>query len=179
MAAHRMWGTNYVIFRPHNVYGEYQNIGDPYRNVVGIFMNQILQGRPMTIFGDGTQTRAFSYIDDVAPVLADAIGTGAACNLVFNFGADRATTLNELAAQVAAAMGVAPQVVHLDARHEVAHAHSDHTRLAAVFGRRQTVPLEEGLQRMAGWVKRHGARATPSFTGIEVSKNLPTAWRDP
>ena len=58
------------IFRPHNVYGPRQNIGDRYRNVVGIFMNQILQGRPMTIFGDGTQTRAFSYIDDVAPVIA-------------------------------------------------------------------------------------------------------------
>jgi UDP-glucose 4-epimerase len=178
-ATRELFGLEYLIFRPHNVYGPRQNIADRYRNVVGIFMNQILQGRPMTIFGDGTQTRAFSYIDDVAPVMAEAIGNGAAWNRVFNIGADRATTLNELAAQVAAAMGVAPQVVHLDARHEVAHAHSDHTRLAAVFGRRQTVPLEEGLQRMAGWVKRHGARATPSFTGIEVSKNLPTAWRDP
>ena len=65
-----------MIFRPHNVYGPRQNIGDRYRNVVGIFMNQILQGRPMTIFGDGTQTRAFSYIDDVAPVMAEAIDVG-------------------------------------------------------------------------------------------------------
>ena len=62
-----MFGLDYMIFRPHNVYGPRQNIGDRYRNVVGIFMNQILRGRPMTIFGDGTQTRAFSYIDDVAP----------------------------------------------------------------------------------------------------------------
>ena len=73
-----------MIFRPHNVYGPRQNIGDRYRNVVGIFMNQILQGRPMTIFGDGTQTRAFSYIDDVAPVMAEAIDVrtppGTACS---------------------------------------------------------------------------------------------------
>ena len=68
-----MFGLDYMIFRPHNVYGERQNIGDRYRNVVGIFMNQILQGQPMTIFGDGTQTRAFSYIDDVAPVIAAAL----------------------------------------------------------------------------------------------------------
>ena len=68
-----MFGLDYVIFRPHNVYGERQNIGDRYRNVVGIFMNQILQGEPMTIFGDGEQTRAFSYIGDVAPVIAEAI----------------------------------------------------------------------------------------------------------
>jgi len=52
-----------------NVYGENQKLGDRYRNVIGIFMNQIMQGRPMTIFGDGKQTRAFSYIDDVAPVI--------------------------------------------------------------------------------------------------------------
>ena len=71
-----MFGLRFVIFRPHNVYGPRQNIGDRYRNVVGIFMNQILQGRPMTIFGDGTQTRAFSYIDDVAPVIAEAIELG-------------------------------------------------------------------------------------------------------
>ncbi len=50
--SHEMFGLDYVIFRPHNVYGEKQNIGDRYRNVVGIFMNQLLQGKPMTIFGD-------------------------------------------------------------------------------------------------------------------------------
>ena len=68
-----MFGLDYIVFRPHNVYGERQNIGDKYRNVVGIFMNQILQGKPMTVFGDGTQTRAFSYIGDVAPIIAEAI----------------------------------------------------------------------------------------------------------
>ena len=64
-SAHEMFGLNYVVFRPHNVYGENQNIGDKYRNVIGIFMNQIMQGKQLTVFGDGTQTRAFSYIDDV------------------------------------------------------------------------------------------------------------------
>src|SRR5687767_2844675 len=66
-AAHEMFGLNHIIFRPHNVYGENQNIGDRYRNVIGIFMNQIMQGQEMTIFGDGSQTRAFSHIDDLAP----------------------------------------------------------------------------------------------------------------
>ncbi|HXG53891.1 MAG TPA: NAD-dependent epimerase/dehydratase family protein, partial [Vicinamibacterales bacterium] len=69
-----MFGLDYIIFRPHNVYGSRQNIADRYRNVVGIFMNQILQGRPMTIFGDGTQTRAFTHIQDVAPLIAESIG---------------------------------------------------------------------------------------------------------
>lgn len=68
--AHKMFGLNYVIFRPHNVYGPKQNIGDSYRNVVGIFMNQLLKKEPLTIFGDGQQSRAFTYIDDVAPYIA-------------------------------------------------------------------------------------------------------------
>jgi UDP-glucose 4-epimerase len=75
-----MFDLNYIIFRPHNVYGERQNIGDKYRNVVGIFMNQALQNRPMTIFGDGEQKRAFSYISDVAPVIARSVELPGAYN---------------------------------------------------------------------------------------------------
>ena len=71
--SHEMFGLDYVIFRPHNVYGERQNIGDRYRNVVGIFMNQLLRGEPMTIFGDGMQQRAFTHIDDVAPIIAASV----------------------------------------------------------------------------------------------------------
>jgi len=90
-----MFGLDYVIFRPHNVYGERQNIGDKYRNVVGIFMNQILQGKPMTVFGDGSQTRAFSYIGDVAPIIAEAVDVPDAYNQVFNIGADQPYSVNE------------------------------------------------------------------------------------
>lgn len=173
-----MFGLNYIIFRPHNVYGERQNIGDKYRNVVGIFMNQILQGKPMTIFGDGTQTRAFSYIGDVAPILAEAIAVPAAYNQVFNVGADQPYTVNELAQRVAAAMGVAPQVVHLPARNEVVNAYSSHEKVRRIFGPRHLTTLEEGLERMAAWVKRHGARASRKFEEIEVRKNFPRAWLD-
>ena len=81
--AHEMFGLNYVIFRPHNVYGENQNIGDKYRNVIGIFMNQIMQGKQLTVFGDGTQTRAFSYIDDVAIPIAKCVNIPDAFNEVF------------------------------------------------------------------------------------------------
>lgn len=173
-----MFDLNYIIFRPHNVYGERQNIGDKYRNVVGIFMNQILQGKPMTIFGDGAQTRAFSYIGDVAPILADAIAVPAAYNQVFNVGADQPYTVNELAQRVAAAMGVAPHVVHLPARNEVVNAYSSHEKVQRVFGPRRLTTLEEGLERMAAWVKRHGARASRKFEEIEVRKNFPQAWLD-
>ena len=173
-----MFDLDYIIFRPHNVYGERQNIGDKYRNVVGIFMNQILQGKPMTIFGAGTQTRAFSHIADVAPIIAESIEAPQAYNQIFNIGADQPYSINELAECVARAMGVEPAMIHLPARNEVINAYSSHEKVARVFGERNLVPLEEGLQRMAAWVKQHGARQSQKFDNIEVMKNFPAAWLD-
>jgi UDP-glucose 4-epimerase len=176
-ASHGLFGLNYVIFRPHNVFGPRQNIGDRYRNVVGIFMNQILQQQPMTIFGDGTQTRAFSYIDDVAPMMAEAIDRPESWNQTFNVGADQPYSLLELANAVAAAMGVVPRIAHLDARHEVQHAHSSHARAKRVFGHRDQTTLADGLARMAAWVRAHGARSSAAFDGIEITRQLPAAWQ--
>jgi UDP-glucose 4-epimerase len=171
-----MFGLDYVVFRPHNVYGERQNIGDKYRNVVGIFMNQILQGKPMSVFGDGSQTRAFSYIGEVAPIIADAITVPEARNQVFNIGADQAYSVNELATAVARAMGAAPDIQHLPARSEVQNAYSSHDKVERVFGARPRVSLADGLGRMAAWVRQHGARASQEFGQIEVTKNFPKAW---
>jgi UDP-glucose 4-epimerase len=173
-----MFDLDYVIFRPHNVYGERQNIGDKYRNVVGIFMNQILQGKPMTVFGDGSQTRAFSYIGDIAPIMAEAIDVPAAHNQVFNVGADQPYSVNELAEEVARAMGSEPNIAHVPARNEVWHAYSSHDKVHRVFGQRNQHCLEEGLGRMANWVKQHGARTSSKFENIEVTKNFPKAWLD-
>jgi len=175
--AHEMFGLNYVIFRPHNVYGEFQNIGDRYRNVIGIFMNQIMQGQPMTIFGDGTQTRAFSYIDDVAPVIAASIAREKSYNQIFNVGADKPYSVNELANVVAKAMRAKPQIQKLEARNEVAHAYSAHEKVQKHFGDLiKNVPLEEGVTKMAAWAKKAGARQGKPFEGIEVRKNLPPSW---
>jgi len=175
--AHEMFGLDYVVFRPHNVYGENQNIGDPYRNVIGIFMNQIMQGKPMTVFGDGKQTRAFSYIDDVAPIIAESVNRPAARNQVFNVGADQPYSVLELAEVVAAAMGAVPNIKHLPARNEVVHAFSSHDKVQRVFGDLiHNVTLQDGVARMAAWAKSAGARHGKPFQGIEVRKNLPPSW---
>jgi UDP-glucose 4-epimerase len=172
-----VFGLDYIIFRPHNVYGPRQNIADRYRNVIGIFMNQILHGEAMTIFGDGTQTRAFSYIDDVAPLMAEAIEIREAWGQIFNVGADEAWTLNDLARAVAAAMGVDARVRHLPARLEVLHAHSSHDKIRGVFGDRRQTPLGAGLDAMARWVRSQGPRQTTPFEAIEITKNLPPSWQ--
>jgi UDP-glucose 4-epimerase len=171
-----MFDLDYIIFRPHNVYGERQNIGDKYRNVVGIFMNQILQGQLMTVFGDGIQTRAFSYIADMTPIMAGAIEVPDAYNQIFNIGADQPFSVNELAAAVARAMGVVPEITHLPARSEVMHAYSAHEKVRRIFGKQELHSLDEGLERMAAWVKQHGARTGQEFEMIEVEKNFPEAW---
>ena len=175
--SHEMFGLDYVIFRPHNVYGEGQNIGDRYRNVVGIFMNQLLQGQPMTIFGDGEQQRAFTHVSDVAPLIAQSVDTPAAMNQVFNVGADVPFTVNHLARVVADAMGTPVLTRHLDPRNEVKIAFSDHSKAERVFGHRPKLGLEEGIRKMAGWVKSHGARQSSIFGNIEILKNLPASWR--
>lgn len=175
-AAHEMFGLNYVVFRPHNVYGENQNIGDKYRNVIGIFMNQIMQGKKLTIFGDGTQTRAFSYIDDVAIPIAKSVTIDAAYNQVFNIGADKPYTVNDLATVVCKEFGVAPDINYLSARNEVLHAYSDHTKAHSVFGDPTGISLDEGISRMANWAKRVGARQGQEFDNIEIAEKLPDGW---
>ena len=176
--SHEMFGLDYVIFRPHNVYGERQNIGDRYRNVIGIFMNQILRGEPMTIFGDGEQTRAFSYIDDVAPVIAQSVERSDSYHQIFNVGADTPYSVNALAQAVADAFGVEPNVQHLPARNEVVDAFADHSKVRHHFGDLISgVLLEQGIARMMAWVKAQGARTTKRFSNIEVAKNLPPSWK--
>ncbi|RYZ28326.1 MAG: NAD-dependent epimerase/dehydratase family protein [Chitinophagaceae bacterium] len=175
-SAHEMFGLNYVIFRPHNVYGENQNIGDKYRNVIGIFMNQIMQGKQLTIFGDGTQTRAFSYIDDVAVPIAKCVTMPEAYNQVFNIGADKPYTVNELAEVVCAEFNVEPNINYLSARNEVLHAYSDHAKAHRVFGDPTGIDLKEGIAAMAQWAKKVGARQGQEFNNIEITEKLPDGW---
>jgi UDP-glucose 4-epimerase len=176
-AAQRMFGLDYTIFRPHNVYGELQNLADPYRNVIGIFMNQIMAGRPMTVFGDGLQTRAFTHIDDVAPLIARSIDLPEAANEVFNVGADTPHSIVDLARAVARAFDVPePEIEFLPARKEVVHAFSDHTKLHRVFGDQQSMSLDDGLRGMAEWARETGVRDLISFESVEVLRNMPPSW---
>jgi UDP-glucose 4-epimerase len=176
-AARSMFGLRSVVFRPHNVYGEYQNLGDPYRNVIGIFMNQVMQGKPMAVFGDGSQKRAFSYVGDMAPLIAESPWVPSAHNEIINVGADVPCTVNELARHVATAMGVSTHSIeHLPPRNEVQFAYSDHSKARRIFGARVETPLPDGLLRMAGWARRVGVRRGRPFEGVEVRRNMPPSW---
>jgi len=173
-------GPTYTIFRPHNVFGPRQNVSDPYRNVVGIFMARALQGQPMPVFGDGTQTRSFSYIDAVAEAIASAPETPGARNQAINIGGDEPMAVRDLARHVAEVMGVPDRVELLPPRREVAHAHCDHALARRLFPnayRDLAVPIVPGLERMARHVRsRPVPPATECPAPIELSDLLPPSW---
>jgi UDP-glucose 4-epimerase len=174
----RLFGLPFIVFRPHNVYGERQNIGDRYRNVVGIFMNQIMRGEELTVFGDGNQTRAFSHVSEVAPVIARAVTREAAHGETFNIGADRPYSVSQLAAVVKEAMKSSAGVRYLPARREVVHAYASHDKVKKHFGDlAKSLSLEAGVERMAKWVQAHGSRQSRGFSHIEVRKNMPASWQ--
>ena len=174
--SHEMFGLNFIIFRPHNVYGEYQNLGDRYRNVVGIFMNQLMQGKQLSVFGDGTQSRAFSYIGDIAPHIANSVNIPAAYNQVINVGADKDYSVKELASSVMEAMEIKEELRYLPARNEVLHAYSDHSKAKALFGDTASTTLLDGLKKMTGWAKNAGIRKSTKFENIEITEKLPSFW---
>lgn len=178
-AARRLFDLNYIVFRPHNVYGERQNLGDKYRNVIGIYMNSVMQGLPCTIFGDGKQTRAFTHIADIAPAIARSVTIPEASGQVFNIGADTPYSVAELAEMVQKAMGRQTGIRHLEARKEVLHAHSDHSKARRILGCAGAITLEQGLARMAEWAWRVGPRSSREFEGIEVERGLPSGWVKP
>lgn len=166
--AYKMFGLPYIIFRPHNIYGINQNIWDRYRNVIGIFMNQIMQGKDITIFGDGKQTRAFSYIDDMAPVISEAYKKDM-WQQTFNIGGDTSYTISELAETVIEAMGKG-KVKHLPERYEVKHAYSNHDNIRKYFDLKQT-PLREGIGVMAEWAKSVGTKPSKDMR-LELTQDL-------
>jgi UDP-glucose 4-epimerase len=178
-AAHDLFGLEYAIIRPHNVYGPRQNIADRYRNAVGIFLNQAMQGLPLTVFGDGLQTRQFTFVDELVEVIAACGWREDLRNLTLNVGDDRATTLRRLAEMVLQVLDVDVPINFVEPRKEALHVDPSHERLHRLFPEWRSTPLEEGLARMAAWARSVGPRTPCVFEEIEIERELPPVWRRP
>ncbi len=131
---------------------------------------------PSRFLGDGTQLRAFTHINDVAPIVAGCVGVPGARNEIFNIGADKPYAVNDSAHLLRQTMGTECKVVHLDARNEVKVAFADHSKALRVFGEHSPTSLQAGIRAMTEWVMTHGARESNVFENIEVMKNLPLSW---
>lgn len=175
-AASALWDLPWVIVRPHNVYGEHQNLADRYRNVIAIFMRQAMAGQPMTIFGDGSQTRAFTYVGDVVRLMADAAQTQACHGTVLNVGSDEVHSVADVARQVSRALGVPERLSFLPARHEAEHAYATHDRIRTLLGRGAETTFAEGLERMADWARTQPPQPPSWCPPIEVARGLPPSW---
>jgi UDP-glucose 4-epimerase len=178
---HYYGGPAYTIFRPHNVFGPGQNISDPYRNVIGIFLLRAMRNEPLPVFGDGSQSRSFSFITSVAKCIAQAPFVRAARNETFNVGGDEAMTVLELARSVCKATGRAENIQFLPSRKEVLHAHCSHDKVRSAFAGAfaNETGIYAGLCLMRDHVALHEIPpATECPSKIEIADLLPPSWRD-
>lgn len=180
-----IYGFKYVIIRPHNVYGPRQNLSDPYRNVVGIFINSLLCGKNFYIYGDGTQKRAFSYIDDVAPAMVRAAFKKECEGKIINIGSDQSVTLNELAETVLKSFcGDSNSVSkHLIPKHvpdrprEVKYAYCEHKVAEKLLGFKSKISLAEGVEKMIKWARTIGKQPFVYLTKLELDHpKTPKTW---
>jgi UDP-glucose 4-epimerase len=178
--AHEFFGLNYLIFRPHNVIGTRQNLADRYRNVAAIFIRAIVEKKPLPIFGDGLQTRAFSPVSHVAEIIAEAMERRECWNQVYNVGSDQAVSILDLKRMLETITGEELPVEHHEQRKEAVHAHMSHSKIGRVFWDiTQKETAEEVLRDM--WYEAMQQPTLPEYQQgpeIELQKNLPPAWRN-
>ena len=174
--AYKQHGLEYCIIRPHNVYGNKQNIWDRYRNVLGIWMYQKLNNQPFTIYGDGLQTRAFSFIDDSLPCLWNAaILEEAKCEII-NLGGIKSHSLIDSAKILSNIVG-GNEIVHLEQRHEVKHAYSSYQKSIDILKFEHKIDLSEGLEKMWNWAKEQPMKNRKSFEKYEVYEKIYKFWK--
>lgn len=180
-------GFDYVIIRPHNVYGPKQNLADPYRNVIAIFINCILNNKNFYIYGDGNQKRAFTYIGDFSPYFLKS-GFLDTCNgEVINIGPKEEYSINELSDIVLKTFfpdgdvprQLKPTYVPLRPQ-EVKEAYCTNDKAARLLGYKTSVTLEEGVRKMIRWAKNKGPQKFKYLkNGVELeTKDLPKTWSE-
>jgi len=175
--AKSQFGLDYIIFRPHNVIGIYQNIWDKYRNVIGIWIRNVLVGKSIVIFGDGEQKRAFSDIKFCLPTMEKVMTQFS--GEIFNLGSDKEYTLNE-AAQIMQAVskefGYSPAIEHLEARQEVKNAYCSHEKAKKLLDFRDETILMETVREMFTWAIKQPPREVKEMN-YEIDKGMYRYWK--
>jgi UDP-glucose 4-epimerase len=165
------------IIRPHNVYGRNQNIWDRYRNVLGIWMYQYKRGLPFTIFGDGSQQRAFSCIDDCLVPLWKAGTDPRASKQIINIGSWKYYSIKEASEVLKRVIGDG-DTKHEEARHEVKDALPSHEKSVQLLDYEDKTSLEAGLRDMWNWAKNQPDRPQKSWDSYELEKGIYGFWKN-
>jgi UDP-glucose 4-epimerase len=173
----KTYDFEYVIIRPHNVYGPRQNIADPYRNVLGIWINRILRGKPPIIYGDGKQTRAFSYIEDVIPAIANAGFFKNAANQIINVGSNEVVTINQACKIVLDVMSSSlTPIFEKERPGEVKHAYCTIEKSINLLNYETKHSLKDGVKKMVEWAKQIGPQEPTYRLPLEITKKAPRVW---
>ena len=167
-------GLDWMIIRPHNVFGIGQNVNDRYRNVIGIWMHQAIKKEPLTIYGDGEQERAFTYIDNIMEPLYKAKDLH---RKIINLGGIKEITLNEACKLVCSITG-ATDVKYLESRHEVKRAIPDPSLSITELDYKDVVSFHDGLQKMWDWVRlEHKVKEWYLWDTFELDKGIYSYWK--
>ena len=175
--ANEQHGLDYCIIRPHNVYGVKQNIWDKYRNVLGIWMYQYLNNESMTIFGDGEQTRAFSFIDDILEPLWNSATREEASKQIINLGGVEEISIKEAANTLRAVIDTKDEFRYLEARHEVKHSIPTFQKSIDLLDFKSTTTLYDGLEQMCDWAKDQPMRKRFVWDEYELDKGIYSFWK--
>ena len=170
-------GLDWCIIRPHNVYGIKQNIWDTYRNVLGIWMYQHLNGQPLTVFGDGHQKRAFSFMDDCLAPLWQAAVSPKASKQIINLGSGIEYSIREAAEILLEVMG-GGELAFLEQRHEVKNAHPTWQKSVDLLGFEDKTDLRTGLAVMWEWAKIQPQRERFVWSEYELDKGIYAFWKN-
>ena len=175
--AYEQHGLNYTIVRPHNFYGKNQNIWDKYRNVLGIWMYQIMNDMQPTIFGDGEQVRAFSYVDDSIIPFWNASQRDECIDEIINLGGIKEYTINEACNTLLKVTNSNLKPKYLEGRHETKHAWATWDKSVKLLDFQHKIDLEEGLTKMWEWSQTQPMRKRFFWDEYELDKGIYDFWK--
>ena len=175
--AYDQHGLKYTIVRPHNFYGINQNIWDKYRNVLGIWMYQIINNEPPTIFGDGDQIRAFSYVDDSITPFWNASQNDECIGEIINLGGIKECSIKEACSILISVTNSKLTPVYLEPRHESKYAWSTWEKSVDLLDFQHNIDLEDGLLRMWEWALKQPNRPRFIWPSYELDKGLYEYWK--
>ena len=174
-------GVEWVIAVPHNIIGPKQKYDDPFRNVVSIFLNRMMQNKAPIIYGDGGQTRCFSYVDDCISCLIKMLDSKEVVKQTINIGPDEEfVSIKEVAEICANVTGFNEPFIHMkDRPQEVKHAVCSSDKARSLLQYKTTTTLKEGINKTYQYIKKQGPRPFNYHLDLEIiNDKTPTTWKD-
>lgn len=174
-------GMEWNIAVPHNIVGPRQKFDDPFRNVMSIMANRNLRGKPAIIYGDGNQTRCFSYIADCINCLEKMALDPKVVSEIINIGPDDGTiSIKELAILVAKETGFEGKAIHMpDRPREVKHADCSADKARWLLQYETKTTLEKSIQETVDYIRQKGPREFDYSYPVEIiNEKTPKTWKD-